>query len=324
MQDGNVDVNGGLELTYDAGVDYRFTADASLEVGWNSSDPSLFVNGTEADPVVFRGVNAEQGYWDGIIIRGNVLSNTTLSHVQILHAGANMPALTVSALVTLDNVSLEDCGTGARIDEQGVSEDSQNLSITGTAGVPLTVPPNALVSLPEGGDFTGNDIDTIAVEAGSYSETGVVPNLGVPYLVMGDIDTNASSMTLTAGTDFLMSADSSIEFGWNSSEATIVAVGTADAPIRFTGTDETPGFWEGLIVRSNVLSASRFEYVEIGHAGGAGTTGAALRLDTPLTVENCTFFSSSGYGILATASDPNDYTSSNTFTDMTAAAVGSL
>jgi hypothetical protein len=143
---------------------------------------------------VFRGVNAEQGYWDGVIIRGNVLSNTTLSHLQILHAGANMPALTMSAPATLDNVSLDQNATGARIDEQGVSEDSQNLSITGTAGVPLTVPPNALVSLPEGGDFTGNESDRIAVEAGSYTETGVVPNLGVPYLIMGDIDTHASSM----------------------------------------------------------------------------------------------------------------------------------
>jgi hypothetical protein len=121
-----------------------------------------------------------------------------------------------------------------------------------------------------------------------------------------------------------MSADSSIEFGCNSSEATIAAVGTEEAPIRFTGTDETPGFWEGLIVRGNVLSASRFEYVEIGHAGGTGNANAALRLDNPITVENCTFFSSAAYGILATAGDPNDYASNNTFTDVATAAVGTL
>ncbi|MFC1643329.1 hypothetical protein ACFL5O_11715, partial [Myxococcota bacterium] len=197
------------------------------------------------------------------------------------------------------------------------------LSITGTEGVPLTVEPNALVTLPEGGDSTGNDDDRIALLGGTFDTTGVVPNLGVPYHVKGSIDTReGSSVTLTAGTEFIMSADTDIEFGWNSGKATIIAVGTESEPIRFVGADETPGFWQGISVRSNVLSSSRFKYVELGHAGGGSASGACLELNAPIPVENCAFFSSSGYGVVANADDPSDYAENNTFRDNESGAVG--
>jgi hypothetical protein len=121
--------------------------------------------------------------------------------------------------------------------------------------VPLTVQPDALITLPEGGAFTGNQPDHIAIEAGDYRVTGTVPNLGVPYRVLGSIYTLESSMTIAAGTRFIMSADAQLEFGWNGNSATIVAQGTAAAPIRFTGLSEVAGYWSGLIVGSNALSA---------------------------------------------------------------------
>ena len=180
--------------------------------------------------------------------------------------------------------------------------------------------PDALISLPRGGQFTGNTTDQIAVEAGDYSVTGTVPNLGVPYRILGPIDTLESSMTIAAGTQFVMTADADIEFGWNGNSATIIAEGTAEAPIRFTGLDTTAGYWLGLTVGTNVLSASKLDYVEVSHGGSTG--GACLTVHTPIDVTHSTFATCTGYGILKDADDVNSYVDTNTFTAMGAGDVG--
>ncbi len=147
--------------------------------------------------------------------------------------------------------------------------------------------------------------------------SGTVPNLGVPYRVLGDIDTiEDSSMTIAAGTHFVMTADSDIEFGWNSGTATVIARGTASAPIQFSGVETTAGFWEGLSVGSQVLSSSALEYVEIADAGPS-----CLTLNRDLSVTNSSFSRCESYGISKPAADLSDYTSTNTFTSMGLASV---
>jgi hypothetical protein len=196
---------------------------------------------------------------------------------------------------------LEDNENGAWIGAQGLDPDSSNLSIMGTEGVPLTVEADALVSIPQGGEFTGNSDDVIAVDGTSYEASGTVADLGVPYRVLRSIDTHTdSSMTIEPGVVFEMTADTSIEFGWNSQAATVVAVGTEEAPIVFKGVDETPGAWAGIYVNSNVTSDSKFEYVTVEHAGNTADTedGAAIYLDGAVAVSNCTFNDIAGYGVI--------------------------
>ncbi|HTV23803.1 MAG TPA: hypothetical protein VMG12_34170, partial [Polyangiaceae bacterium] len=169
----------------------------------------------------------------------------------------------------------------------------------------------------EGGSYEGNSLDQIAVEAGDYSVSGTVPNLGVAYRVLGDIDTLVnSSMTIAAGTHFVMTADADIEFGWNGGSAAVVARGTASAPIQFTGVEETAGFWEGLSVGGEVLSSSVFEYVEISDAGPN-----CLTLQRDLSVTNSSFNRCENYGISKLSTDLTDYTLTNSFTGMGTASV---
>jgi hypothetical protein len=324
VQESAVTVTEGATAHFDAGVEYQFAADAYLEVGWNSSDAILEIVGTAAAPVVFRGVDETPGYWGGLLVRRNVRTSSTISNLVLRHGGGSggpgESALRIEAAIQINDVKLELNETGAHIGAQGLDDASTNLSITTTEAVPLTVPPNALISLPEGGVFTGNQTDQIAVEAGDYSVTGTVPNLGIPYRILGAIDTVESSMTIAAGTHFVMSADADIEFGWNGNSATIIAEGTAAAPIRFTGLDEIAGYWGGLTIGTNVLSASKLDYVEVGHAGSAGS--ACLTVHTPIAVTNSTFFTCTGYGILKDAEDTNLYTDTNTFTAVGAGNVG--
>jgi hypothetical protein len=316
-------VRDGAKIVFEAGVEYRFAADARLEIGWNSNDAEIQVLGSEAAPVVFRGASEEAGFWHGIEILSNVLSSSRIEHARILHGGGDLnPALFVDAPITLVDVTLEDNETGMWLSEEGLDEDSARLSITGTEGAPLTVEPNALVALPRGGSFTDNDADQIVVEGGGITLEGTIYELGVPYFVEGSLSLRTGAdITIEAGARFLMNADTQIEVGWNSNVARIVAEGSEEAPIEFLGAQAEAGHWEGIVIRSNVASDSSFTHVEIGHAGGGLGSTANLTLAKAIDVSNCTFFESAGYGLIKDGDDPTDYTTSNVFTDNVSGSV---
>ncbi len=295
-------VSGSAELTIEAGVDYRFSADTFMEVGWNSSDPTLFINGTETDPVVFQGEADEAGFWRSLLVGINVRTNSNISYLTVREGGGDEnPALSVRSAITLDNVTLEDNETGALIGAQGLDPDSANLTITGTEGIPLTVAgANALVTLPQGGSYTGNGDDVIAVEGDTYDTEGTVADLGVPYRVLNSqYVVDGSSITIEPGVHFEMSADTFITFGWNSGAATVTAVGTEEDPIVFTGTDASAGSWRGLEVELNVTTNSALQYVVVEHAGNPADPedSAAIYLDAAVPVQNCTFNDIAGYGV---------------------------
>jgi hypothetical protein len=245
--------------------------------------------------------------------------------VRLLHAGSNArPALQIDSAIIVDNVSLDQNETGMRLARQGLDQASTRLSVTGTSGVPLRVAPDALITLPTGGSFTGNADDHIEVEAGDFTVAGTVPGLGVPYRVLGSVESMTdSSMTLSAGTEFVITADARFEIGWNGSPAVIIAEGTAEAPIRFRGAAASAGYWTGLIFGNQVGGGSRLSYVEIAHGGG-GSDSACLLLRNPVDVTNVTFSDCAGYGVLREELDVTDYATGNTFTNMGTGSVGTL
>lgn len=313
LQEADLQVRDGGSVTFEAGVEYRFGTDATLDVGWNSGAAEIQVAGTEEAPVVFRGRSQDPGYWEGVIIGRNVLSSSSLNHLFIHDGGGSeQPVVDVGAEITLNHVTLIDNETGMLVRGDGVDTDSTTLTITGTEGYPLTVEPEAVVTLPKGGDLTGNDTDQVLISGGTYTIEGTVPNLGVPYRIEGEFQTrDGSSLTVEAGTHFVMAPDSSMVFGWNSGTATVAMEGTEEDPIRFSGVVDDAGSWTGLTVGRNVLSSSAFRWVEFAHAGGDDYT---LKLDRAVDVENCSFTDYDGVGILKLEEDETDYTVSNTFT----------
>lgn len=312
FQEQSLQIRDGASVEYEAGVDYQFAADTRLEVGWNSQEAEFLVKGTEADPVTFHGSSNTSGFWAGIIIEPNVLTTSSIEHAVIADAGGeDTDALNIKAAIAISDLLLTGNDTGAFIEAQGLKASSKNLSITETAGVPLTVDPGALITLPEGGDFTGNDIDRIAIVAGTFEKIGSIPNLGVPYLIRGEFSTRADSeLTLTAGTTFIMAADSLLEIGWNSTMAKFTAVGTIEEPITFVGDSETAGSWEGITIGSNVTSDSALQYVHISHGGGGDRANLWL-LQTDVDISDCTITESATYGISTESGDTTDYAAAN-------------
>jgi hypothetical protein len=171
--------------------------------------------------------------------------------------------------------------------------------------------------LPEGGSFTGNDEDEIRVEpAGTELLTGTIPNLGVPYHFVEDLQLiDASDVTIAPGTECIMAGGIQLEVGWNGNEASLHAVGTAEDPIVFSGEQDTAGYWAGIVFTPSATADSELDYVTIANAGAAGSAALRLRREG-ISVTNTTIRSSAGAGIQKSDTDTTDYTPTNTFTDV--------
>lgn len=322
-QERDLDVFEGAEVTIDPGVQYLFAVDTDIEFGWNSQAATLRIEGTADRPIMFAGATSEPGFWSGLVVQRNVTSDSKIAHTIIRDAGGGASAMSVYAPISLTDVTFEGNLEGLYVDTQGLAASSTNLTITGTMGPPMTVETAAIVSVPIGGDYTGNGDDWIVVLGGDLGVSGTIREPGVPYSVEGAVDVfDGAKLTIEPGVEFVMGPDTDIEFGWNNQETELTAVGTADAPIVFRGRDPAAGWWRGITIQKNVLSSSKLQYVEIGHAGQSDTANLTLR--RTLDVTDSRFHDSAGYGILKEAGDLSDYLTPNTFANNAAGDVGDL
>jgi hypothetical protein len=325
VQEKTVTTRDGSTVRFEPGVDYRLVVDTKLEVGWNSNEASIMAAGTAENPVVFGPVSQTAGNFGSIIIEHRVRSDSEFRHTKITGGGSGAPVLDVRAAITVDHLTLDNNNTGLKLAGPGFSARSTALTITKTAAQTASVQPNTAITLPKGGTYSGNTQDWISVAGGTYTAKGTLANLGVPYRIESKINTrDASELTIEAGTTLLMAADSNFEFGWNSNQSTITAVGTAESPIVFKGVNDVPGYWNGIIIERNVVSSSKLDYVRLENGGKAD--GAALILHRAnFDVTNSKFSKSAGYGIKKPASDPTDYAAKgNTFEMNALGTVGSL
>ncbi len=307
-------VRDGATLVLEAGTEFSMGADARIIVGYLGGDATFQANGASGNPIVFRGEADDQGFWGGILLADSVRTDSILQHVDILGAGSNdVPALDVDATIAIADINVENSGRGVRISDSGVDEDSTAWTITGTDSEPLEIDVNAWPTLPTDVQLTGNEDDRVLVTGTNFTTDGIIPNLGVPYLISGEVRFRDGVETeIAAGTEFIMSADTRFDVGYLGADATLIAAGTEEAPIRFTGLDPVAGYWNAIIFESNANSSSMLSFVEVGHAG-QGEAAVMLRRAVPVT--NCTIFESENAGIAKEADDDTDYTESNTFTD---------
>jgi len=324
LQVSSLYLQGAATLTFEAGVEYRVAAGGSIEAGWNNGGSTFAVDGTTARPVTFRGEAAEAGSWDGILIDANVTAASHIRHAKILHAGGTGPALDIRTPVTLEDVSLDLNKAGVNISNDGLNSDSTSLTVTGTQAVPLTVGLGALTTIPTGGSYTGNTTDEVDVAGyATYTGKGVIPDLGVPYFLEGDVYVqNSGSFEVAAGTEFIASGGIGIVVGQGSTPATFLARGTAAAPIVFRGLDTTNGYWDGIQILATALSTSALDHVTIKNAGLANSGALVLRKE--ISVTNSTVTGSAGYGIYASTAFTTNYATSNTLTGNTQGAIGTF
>jgi hypothetical protein len=116
--------------------------------------------------------------------------------------------------------------------------------------------------------------------------------------VSGDVLVHEAKITIEAGTTFVMGADASIAFGWNSNAGSLFARGTAAAPIRFCGKQAQAGYFDQISVGNRITSDSVLEHVII--SDGGKPNSPALKLNAPVLVKNVQVLGAGGDGVHAT------------------------
>ncbi|HEX8437333.1 MAG TPA: hypothetical protein VF697_19630, partial [Archangium sp.] len=140
------------------------------------------------------------------------------------------------------------------------------------------------------------------------------PNIGIPYVMTDNVNVGSASsptLTISAGTELRFGADLAFSVGSPGDSGTLIAVGTAEAPIRFIpdALSPTKGHWRGL--HFWYAGGSKLDYVTVTHAGAAGSVGTGnvnVYRELGAFVTNSTFKNSSGCGITVSSGDHADST----------------
>ncbi len=298
--------NTDVTMTVDAGVRFNVGVDKEIVLGWAGKAATLQFNGTEADPIVFRGSTEEPGHWTGILLDAPVATTSSLKFVQIMDAGAaDEVALRVNSPVTLDHVTLaNNQAASIWINHDGLSEASNNLVIEDTEGPSAKIEAGALFSLPLGGSY-GTGTAYVEITNGAFAVGGQISKLSVPYRLSDNLYNNdTASVQIESGTRIEFGPDKYWDLGWAGKDMTIEAEG-----VEFVGATAASGFWAGLIVSGATTGSS---FIRNSTISDCADFGIQINKDTGFDFTGNTVNQTAGYCVEKRVADTTDYAATNT------------
>jgi len=279
-------------LTIEAGVEIRFRSGTGLAIA-DFDAGSIQANGTASAPItmIADATSPPKGFWTGLYIGRragpSALHFVTMSHCGsasagtsgCIHVDANAPSQVPQVLI--DHVTIQNSSTHGFIStsQAGFATGSAQLTVTGSELDPIRLHANVAGTIPTGGTFTGNTRNVVSFSGdGRVSISQTWPSLGIPYAPDAFINiegTDGPTLTLLPGTEIRMASDRDFSVGTCGAggAGSLVASGTAAAPITFTANTATPtaGFWGILHFECSATSASLLDHVIVEY-GGAGTS----------------------------------------------------
>ena len=290
-------------LTLSPGVILKFASGTRLTV---NSGASLTANGTVANPIILSGLQQTPGFWQGVRYSFSNDLNNSFENVVLEFAGTGPGvdgALDLQANSTnisrfsANNLLLRNSASdGFSFDNGSILGSFSNVISTSNERVGRLTPELA-GSIASSVEFTGNEIDAISLLNVNIGEATILPNLGVPWLA-DNIIVDAP-LEIAAGNTLIFDSLGSVRVNESGS---LRAIGTALAPITFTGSQMTPGFWEGLELAFTPSVNNVLDHVVVEYAGGgAGTSGALdatanTSFPSRLVVSNTILRNSTGAG----------------------------
>lgn len=146
------------------------------------------------------------------------------------------------------------------------------------------------------GCLTALELDVEAYKVGGTIEAGSC------HLVNRNLLVNGGLLTIEAGATLKFNADISLIIA---EDGRLTLSGTAEAPVRLVGQEESVGFWRGLNVSSSG-AANVLDHFVIAHAGSRGWNGGdystgSIFADTSsgATLTNCEIAEGGGHGFVA-------------------------
>jgi hypothetical protein len=330
---GGLTVQGPAEpvLTIPAGSVVRVDGVARIAVGVNGRG-SLVVGDPAGAPVTFEPSGSA---WTGILLSDGA-NPSSLYHVVMRDCGNADACLTVfggsgtGSRVFVQDVTIRNSRTvGVRLTAEARFEvGSSGLTITGSADVPLVMPPDAVPSVPPG-SYLGNTLDVIRLYGYEVTRSATWVSRGLPILAPQGLfiwhPNNDPLLTIERGVTLQLGPSARVVAAEEWPGALEVR-GTADAPVRFSAvTPGVPGSWMGVELGNHGDSRTRFNYLEILDAGAGEAVPYAgavrLQVDPGGVLRNTTVRRSSSCGVVLFNGNSyaEDYTAppfGNTFTEL--------
>ncbi|HUT63477.1 MAG TPA: PKD domain-containing protein, partial [Anaerolineae bacterium] len=119
------------------------------------------------------------------------------------------------------------------------------------------------------------------------------PN-AIDYILTSVVNVTAK-LTIDPGVRISVSSSKGLDI---ETGGLIIAVGTEEKPIIFTGEVATPGYWNGIYIASNDPE-NELTFVEVAHGGGGDYANVYVKYTGQLKLTNCTLSESSTYGMEA-------------------------
>jgi hypothetical protein len=269
--------------------------------GFGVDGGRLTAIGTADQPILFTGVNKTPGGWWGITIGGDTerLAHATFDHVIIEYGGtadsdysANL--VVTSAVVTVTNSIVRNGPSHGIADHGGAPDEGHQLTVINTSI--LDNAKSALLMDDESADpivraltVTGNGQNGLVQDAPIAGDHRW-ENVGLPYLVAGDLGIYNGALTIEPGVTVQFAAAGRMQVN-----GSLYAIGTITQPIVFTGPSQQPGSWGGIQYNGSESTFLVLRYCDIGY-GGQGQ--GMLRIYAPSAfVTNCAIHHSADDGI---------------------------
>lgn len=307
----------GELLTIEPGTVVGFEEGRYLRV---RIDAGLNAEGTDGEPIRLTGMEAQRGFWWGLAIENTDHPDNVLAHTTVEYGGGDgitiggvEPAnlrLVQSAVVRIENsIFRQSAAYGVAIDDGGEVLGMVDNTLTENALGPAWVYGTEVPHL-NGASLTGNDSDVVVVRPLAISEDASWPSATyrVMYHTQQAFTVTAGLLTLSPGSELRFEPEQSMIV---TGEAGLSAVGTAEAPIVFSGTEADPGHWGGLGILSSAHPMNRLDHVVIEYGGGLDIGGTqSERANLVLThagdpsvvpISNTTLRGSAGYGLFVRA-----------------------
>ncbi|MGD8426004.1 MAG: hypothetical protein PVH63_00170 [Balneolaceae bacterium] len=299
-------VTGDLEvyakLTVNPGVVIYFQEDQGMTI--SSQNGVLVAEGTVDNKIVFTGESRSvNGFWRGINVYSNSVENS-ISEAEISYAGSKSAGTYFdAAALTIDNakVQLSDLtishsgGYGIQTRRSGSDFAMSNIRFEKNDMDQAYVHISQLGYFDAASSFDGGYVT--AFGGGTTQDMTISALDSAKYQIVDNVEFK-NAITIDAGANFEFAADAGIVVR---DGASVIAKGTQNNKIVFTGTSKSPGAWRGIFIGSNSVD-NIFENVDVSYGG---STNMATYFDktnmvidnAKITLKNVSFTGSAGYGI---------------------------
>lgn len=307
------DAQNSAILTVLDGVEVKFAERAGLEVSRDGGRAGLITRGTAERPVTLTSMDSlDRGAWSGLDISDNADDAALhLTHTIVEWGGGfnSVACLTTEAVVLrVEALTLRGCKLAGLVMRNGMFADgSWGLRVSDSDRVGELNTPQVHTIPVEGIDLTGNDLDALSVvQLGAENMTEAVTwrPLGVPYRVEDRIGLEGTGdapavLTIEAGTTLGFVHGARVDLSREGGASGLRAIGTADAPIVFTGADAfDPGAWSGILIFGNAVDADTvLEHTEVRWGGGLNSEANIRITDAAPTIRDSVIAGSDCWGI---------------------------